>query len=96
MDTGSTDYICKELNLFVEKNLPCLKINIKGIGGQLNGTGYGTIQFKINDDHGKTHEMIVHNVLHVPDSPVNLFSPQKFARDNECKGVSGTAIQLIQ
>ena len=90
MDTGSTDHICRESNLFVEKILPCPKISIKGIGGQLNASGYGTIKFKIVDDHGKTHEMLVHNVLHVPNSPVNLFSPQKFARDNESDGISGT------
>ena len=90
MDTGSTDHICKESNLFVGKIMPCPKINIKGIGGQLNAKGYGTIKFKIVDDHGKTHEMLVHNVLHVPDSPVNLLSPQKLARDDDCDGISGT------
>ena len=90
MDTGSTDHICKESNLFVGKIMPCPKINIKGIGGQLNAKGYGTIKFKIVDDHGKTHEMLVHNVLHVLDSPVNLLSPQKLARDDEYNGISGT------
>ena len=75
MDTGSTDHICRESNLFVGKILPCPKINIKGIGGQLDATGYGTIKFNILDDHGTTHEFVVHNVLYVPNSPVNLFSP---------------------
>ena len=90
MDTGSTDHTCKESNFFVGKIMPCPKINIKGIGGQLNAKGSGTVKFKIVDGHGKTHEMLVHNVLHVPDSPVNLFSPQKFARDDESNGISGT------
>ena len=47
MDTGSTDHICRESNLFVGKILPCPKINIKGIGGQLEAIGYGTIKFNI-------------------------------------------------
>ena len=38
MDTGSTDHICRDSNLFVGKILPCPKINIKGIGGQLDAT----------------------------------------------------------
>ena len=32
----------------------------------------------------------MHNVLYVPNSPVNLFSPQKFARNDENMGISGT------
>ena len=52
MDTGSTDHLCKDANLFIGKILPCPKINIKGIGGQLEATGYGTIRFKVMDDHG--------------------------------------------
>ena len=70
--------------------MPCPKINIKGIGGQLDATGYGTIKFNILNDHGKTHELVVHNVLYVPNSPVNLFSPQRFARDDESNGMNGT------
>ena len=92
METGSTDHICKELKLFVGKIMPCPKNNVKGIGGQLDATGYGTIKFRILDDHGKTHEMAVYNVLLVPTIPVNLFSPQKFARDDENNGVSGTCL----
>ena len=64
MDTGSTDHLCKDANLFIGKILPCPKINIKGIGGHLEATGYGTIRFKIMDDHGKQHILTVHNVLY--------------------------------
>ena len=70
----------------------CPKINIKGINGQLDTTGYGTIKFNFLNDDGKTHELVVHNVLYVPNSPVNLFSPQKFARDDESNGVNGTCL----
>ena len=36
----------------------------------------------IKDDHCKLHKMTLHNVLYVPSSPVNLFSPQRFAKDS--------------
>ena len=90
--TGSIDHLYKEANLFIGKISPCPKIDIKGIGGQLHAKGYGTIWFKLIDDHGKTNELTVHNVLYVPNSPVNLFSPQKFARDDEVYGISGTCL----
>ena len=40
--------------------------------------GYGTIRFSIFDDDGVEHVFTIHNVLFIPDAPMNLLSPQKW------------------
>ena len=93
MDTGSTDHVCRNRNLFIGNIVKCPEIDIKGIGGSLGAEGYGTIRFTIKDDHDKLHEMTIHNVLYIPNSPVNLFSPQRFAKDSCSKdGTAGSCL----
>ena len=93
MDTGSTDHVCKNRNLFVGNIVKCPEIDRKGIGEALGAEGYGTIRFTIKDDHDKLHEMTIHNVLYIPNSPVNLFSPQRFAKDSCSKdGTAGSCL----
>ena len=44
----------------------------------VKASGYGTIQFSVADDDGVKHTFRVHNVLYVPEAPMNLLSPQKW------------------
>ena len=50
------------------------------MSGKIKVTGYGTIKIKVTDDNGKKHDLIIHNVLYVPQSPINLISPQKWSQ----------------
>ena len=33
---------------------------------------------KIIDDEGKTFDLLIHNIIYLPDSPINLISPQRW------------------
>ena len=44
-------------------------------------SGCGTIKIRIVDDDGRKHDLIVNDVLFVPECPTNLISPQEWSRD---------------
>ena len=51
---------------------------MQGVGGLIETKGYGTIKFDLFDNDGVRHTFMVHNVLYVPEAPMNLLSPQKW------------------
>lgn len=78
IDSGSSDHLCKDKSLFVGKIVPLQHVKLQGVGGLTEAKGYGTIRFKVFDDDGVEHVFTIHNVLYVPDAPMNLLSPQKW------------------
>ena len=78
LDTGSSDHLCRTKSLFHGSIKPLKGVKLQGVGGQIEAKGYGTIKFDLNDDEGVRHTFMVHNVLYVPDAPMNLLSPQKW------------------
>ena len=91
MDTGTTQHICKEKSHFVGPLVKCSGVEIGGLGGSVSAKGVGTVKLCIIDDQHRPHDIILHNVLYVPDSPVNLLSPQRWAQEStmkegSCKG----------
>lgn len=76
MDTGTSQHICNDKTLFVDKLVKCNGVEIDGIGGSVTAKGVGTIKLSLIDDQHRPHNIILHNVLYVPSSPVNLISPQ--------------------
>ena len=52
----------------------------KGIAAGLKIAGRGTLQFRIDDDDGVTHNITVPNSVHIPDLPMVLVSPQHWAQ----------------
>ena len=76
MDTGTSQHICNDKSLFVDKLIKCNGVEIGGIGGSVTAKGVGTIQLSLIDDQHRSHNIILHNILYVPASPVNLISPK--------------------
>jgi hypothetical protein len=64
-----------------EDQLEPLNNTIKGIGGSIEGVSRGTIKWKIADDSGMHHALILPNSLYVPSSTPYLLSPQHWASE---------------
>ncbi len=74
IDTGCTDHIITQKELF-EKLQPCSIKNVKDPKGNLTPVeGIGDIPVKLQLKNGKEEEMVLRNVLYVPNYEVNLLS----------------------
>jgi hypothetical protein len=82
IDTCTSETIVRHKELFVGKIQPCKNLLVQGVGGHLKASGYGTIKIRITCDEGNTHDLLIHNVIYLPESPVNLLSPQKWSLGN--------------
>jgi hypothetical protein len=54
---------------------------VKGIKQGLDIKGVGTFKFKIKDDNGKTHKIMVLNTLYLPELRRCLLSPQHWGQE---------------
>jgi hypothetical protein len=74
VDTGAQVHLCKEAELFIKlKDLPKPQ-TIKGFNGAPEqATQGGTIQLQVLVN-GRTHRVLVHNVLYMPNAITNLLS----------------------
>jgi hypothetical protein len=88
INTCTSETIVKHKELFIGKISPCRNLYVQGVGGKIKASGYGTIKVRITCDEGMRHDLIVHNVIYLPESPVNLLSPQKWSQGS--KDVNGT------
>jgi hypothetical protein len=78
-DTGSSDHLCKDKNIcYVGEIIPLQHVKLQGVGGLTEAKGYSTIRFSLFDDNGVKRVFTIHNVLYVPEAPMNLLSPQKW------------------
>ena len=89
IDTCTTFHICKHRELFVNGITESDNLFVQGIGGKTKVTGYGTIKIRLIDDTGRKHDLLISNVLYVPESPTNLISPQKWSLSCEDKNGTG-------
>ena len=53
---------------------------INGIASGLSVIGYGTIRWVITDDNGDPIDVEIDRVLHIPDVPTQLLSPQQLVK----------------
>ena len=56
---------------------------IKGIGGDVNIYGIGTVVWDIIDEEGVKHKLRIPNSLYVKKSPTRLLSPQHWAQESK-------------
>lgn len=82
VDTGTSDHICNDKELFVEKIKPCHGIKINGVGGHLETHGHGKISIRVADEERRHNQLQIDNVLYVPALQVNLLSPQRLSSSN--------------
>jgi hypothetical protein len=56
------------------------KTQIQGINGNSDATLLGTVKWCIEDDEGKTHDIILPHTYYSPTAKKKLFSPQHWAQ----------------
>ena len=79
IDTCTSESICKHKECFVGDIKPCKNVYVQGVGGRIKASGYGSVKMRIEDDQGKAFDLLIHNVIYLPDSPINLISPQRWS-----------------
>lgn len=83
IDTCTLESIFKHKELFVGKIKSCNNIFVQGVGGKAKASGYGTVKLRVCDDDERPYDLLIHNVIYLPDSPINLISPQRWSKDTE-------------
>ena len=89
---GAAKYICNDKNMFDGELRPTDSHYVATIGGGKNNVaaGMGTVKWTWKDDNGKSHTMLIHDVLYFPSSPVNILSVTSLAEqlnDNDGTGI---------
>ena len=80
IDTGCTDHIITQKELF-ENLQPCSIKNVKDPKGNFTPVeGIGDVPVKLHLKNGKEEEMVLRNVLYVPNYEVNLLSVNRSVR----------------
>ena len=85
VDNHASKTISNDSSQFISYITPTPKTILRGAGGNLKVKGVGTVRWKIEDDDGKEHELIIKGCLYVPDMSSCLLSPQHWsqqAQDN--------------
>ena len=80
VDNRTSFTMTPSINDFVSPITPVKELYVQGIGGRLKVIGKGTIAWKINDDEGIVHEIIIPNTLYVKNLPYRLLSPQHWGQ----------------
>jgi hypothetical protein len=81
LDSGCTDHIARNEDVLTNYR-KIESTEIRGLGGMGRAIGIGDVQMRFTNDGGH-HEIILRNVLHVPESPVNLISSIQLKRDSK-------------
>jgi hypothetical protein len=58
-------------------------IMVRGIGGYVAATMKGTVKWKIEDDKGQVHTMLIPDTYYHADSPYRLLSPQHWSQSKK-------------
>ena len=65
---------------FVGPIQPLPNKRVQGVGGLLQVKGRGTIRWRIEDDGGRIHNVLIHGALYIPDLPICLLCPQHWSQ----------------
>ena len=81
VDSHASRTLSNSKRHFVGKIMPIQRKHIKGIDGQLEIKGIGTIKWKITDDEGMAHTLTIPNIFYVPKLDTCILSPQHWAEE---------------
>jgi hypothetical protein len=56
------------------------KVRVRGCNGHTNSTMVGTVKWRVKDDNGKIHNIILPNTYYSPSVETRLLSPQHWAQ----------------
>ena len=79
VDNCCTTSVTNNLKDFIEPPKD-RKTAVSGMGGTILATARGTVRWKIEDDDGKVHSIVLKKVLYAPDAPFRLLSPQHWSQ----------------
>ena len=89
-DNAANTHICNKQDMFKDFQATSSGL-VATIGGKLNRpAGNGTVSWKWKDDKGVAHSDRLTGVLYFPQSPINIMSINKFAR--QLDDADGTGI----
>ena len=63
-------------------------------GGAVSPQGIGSIPLRIEDDLNDIHTMHLHDVLYLPEAPINIFVPQVFSQQCQAEGDSKASCSI--
>ena len=75
IDNHASSIISNQADHFILDVIPTKNTYLREVGGNLKVHREGMLIWKINDGHGKTHELAIKNALYVPNLPICLLSP---------------------
>ena len=76
VDSHASKTISKNSSRHISYITPTSKTILSGVGGNLKVKKVGTVRWKIEDDDGKEHDLIIKGCLYVPDMTSCLLYPQ--------------------
>jgi hypothetical protein len=79
VDNCTTTSITNSLTDYLEPP-QTTRTMVKGVGGKIMATKKGRVRWRIEDDEGKVHSIILPNVYYVPDMPFRLLAPHHWAQ----------------
>jgi hypothetical protein len=79
-DNCTTRSISPYIKDFINPPIAVTNKKVKGIGGLVSNVMTGTIQWKIKDDTGQVHTIVLPNSLYVKDATTRLLLPQHWAQ----------------
>ena len=90
IDSCCSVSIAKHKHDFIGPLQKC-NITIQGFNGSTRIKQQGTWKFKIEDDHGTMHDIMIKNTLLAPEAPYHLLSPQHWGQQSKNpEGISCT------
>ena len=95
LDTYSSRCVSNQRSHF--KNLrptPSQYGSLKEIGGVAPIKGIGTLNWRVEEDFGATHQLLIPNSLYVPKSPKCLLSPQHLAQVSPRSQRNSTLLEM--
>ena len=76
VDNHTSKCIINMITHFISALTPTPNTVLRGAGGNLKVKGKGTVKWKIEDDDGKSHTILIKDCLYVPGISTCLLAPQ--------------------
>ena len=87
MDNCATFYVWFDYKLFIRDIKETPNIRVKGVSGISQASDIGKIKFTITDKEGRHKEILLKNVIYLPESPKNLISISRWSDNKSTRAV---------
>ena len=80
VDQHASKCMSNDKSDFISEITPVTNMRVKGAGGCLKVLGTGTLKWKIEDDDGNYHDIIIKEALYIPGLSSCLLCPQQWSK----------------